>query len=121
MTPVISRKFLKLPKVLIYIVLGLSLALNAFLLNRPPGDLIKALGVIDGDTIVLDGKVRLRLRHVDAPELEYCGGEEAKKWLEDLVSGQNVRIEEKIMDQQGRPMALVYVGNSLIRTSSITF
>lgn len=105
-------------KILIYIVLAASLLLNAILLNRPAsGGTIKVLGVIDGDTLVLDGKVRLRLRHVDAPELEFCGGEAAKKQLEDLVSGQSVRIEEKIIDQKGRPMALVYVGSTLINQS----
>ncbi|MCJ7804169.1 hypothetical protein MUP35_00310, partial [Patescibacteria group bacterium] len=31
---------------------------------------IKVLGVIDGDTLVLEGKVRLRLRNIDAPELD---------------------------------------------------
>lgn len=98
-----------------YLLLTASLLLNAILLNRPVADSgIKVIGVIDGDTLVLDGKVRLRLRHVDAPELEFCGGGEAKKQLEDLVSGQSVRVEEKIMDQSGRPMALVYVGNTLI-------
>ncbi|PIU03991.1 hypothetical protein COT44_00510 [Candidatus Shapirobacteria bacterium CG08_land_8_20_14_0_20_39_18] len=35
---------------------------------------ILVLEVLDGDTILLDHDVRLRLRHVDAPELEFCGG-----------------------------------------------
>lgn len=104
-------------RVITYILLAVSLILNALLLTRPPGDLIKVIGVIDGDTIVLDGKVRLRLRHIDAPELEFCGGEEAKKQLEDLATGQSARIEEKIMDQSGRPMALVYIGSTLINQS----
>lgn len=101
-------------KPLIYVILAASLLLNAVLLNRPAGEAIKVLGVIDGDTIVLNGKVRLRLRHVDAPELEFCGGAEAKNLLTDLVDGKSVRVEEKIMDQRGRPMALVYAGDSLI-------
>lgn len=71
-------------------------------------------GVIDGDTLVLDGKVRLRLRHVDAPELEFCGGEEAKKLLEEMVVGKRVIIREKILDQKGRAMALVYAGKDLV-------
>lgn len=75
---------------------------------------IKVEGVIDGDTLVLDGKVRLRLRHADAPELEYCGGEEAKQLLSSLVEGERVRIRERILDQRGRPLALVYVGDTLV-------
>ena len=38
---------------------------------------ILVLEVIDGDTILLDGKVKLRLRHIDAPEVSDCKGEEA--------------------------------------------
>lgn len=104
-------------QVITYIFLAVSLILNAILLNRSeaaPGDAIKVIGVIDGDTLVLDGKVRLRLRHLDAPELKYCGGEAAKKLLEELVESKSVRVEEKIMDQRGRPMALVYLGKTLI-------
>ena len=101
-------KVLKLPTWLVVLLLIPYL----FLLPRAATrDDIKVLGVIDGDTLVLDGKVRLRLRHIDAPELEFCGGQEAKNLLTDLVKGKSVRVEEKIMDQQGRPMALVYVGS----------
>lgn len=75
---------------------------------------ISVLGVIDGDTIVLEGKTKLRLRNVDAPELELCGGKEAKEELEKLVSGKKVVIQEQIVDQWGRPMALVYVDKVLV-------
>lgn len=74
----------------------------------------KVIGVIDGDTLVLKGKVRLRLRHIDAPELEYCGGIEAKETLENLVLNKEIIFKEKIIDQMGRAMALVYLGNKLI-------
>ena len=58
------------------ILLFPSLALNAILIKKTNKSEqgIKVLGVIDGDTLVLDGKVRLRLRSVDAPELNFvCG------------------------------------------------
>lgn len=115
-----TRKLLKLPKLLTYMVLGLSLLLNIFLLNRPAssGDLL-VIGVIDGDTLVMDGKVRLRLRHLDAPELEFCGGEEAKDLLTQLVDQKKIRVEEKIMDQQGRPMALIYLDDTLINQTML--
>lgn len=110
---------LKLPEFskLTPIFLTASLILNAVLLSRPAGGGIRVIGVIDGDTLVLEGKVRLRLRHIDAPELAYCGGEEAKNLLTELVGGKSVRVEEKILDQQGRPMALIYAGNTLINQS----
>ncbi|MBU1200696.1 thermonuclease family protein [Patescibacteria group bacterium] len=101
-----------------WVVLGVSLLLNVYYVGvggLPKHDeSIAVEGVIDGDTLVLDGKVRLRLRHLDAPELEFCGGEEAKKLLEELVIGKRVIIRDKILDQRGRAMALVYVGKDLV-------
>jgi len=103
-------------KILPILFLVPSLLLNIFLLtNRSPHkNEIEVIGVVDGDTLVLEGKVRIRLRHVDAPELEYCGGGEAKKELERLVVGKRVRLEEQIPDQYGRSMAIIYSGNTLI-------
>src|SRR3989344_8862151 len=96
-------KVLKLPTWLVVLLLIPYL----FLLPRAATrDDIKVLGVIDGDTLVLDGKVRLRLRHIDAPELEFCGGQGAKDLLTRLVEGQTVVGSGKNLDQRGRPMAL---------------
>lgn len=94
----------------------ISLIFNIFQYsqNKSLSQGTKVIGVIDGDTIVLEGKVRLRLRHIDAPELEYCLGEESKKLLEKLVNNKSIIFKEKIIDQMGRAMALVYLGNTLI-------
>ncbi|MDP1721884.1 MAG: thermonuclease family protein [Candidatus Gottesmanbacteria bacterium] len=96
-----------------------SLILNAVLLGKKapdqiidPGVMVE--GVIDGDTIVVEPKTRVRLRHIDAPELEFCGGKEAKEALEKLVTGKRVRITEQVPDQRGRGMAFVYVGAVLV-------
>lgn len=93
-----------------------SLVLNVFLFQKiqKGSQGIKVIGVIDGDTLVLEGKVRLRLRYLDAPELEFCGGKEAKEKLESLVENKKVVLKERILDAQGRPMALVYVGHKLV-------
>ena len=102
---------------LLLIFLVPSVILNIFLLStraQPSKNEVKVIGVVDGDTLVLEGKVRVRLRHVDAPELKYCGGSEAKKALERLVVGKNVLLEEQIPDQYGRSMALIYNGNTLV-------
>jgi endonuclease YncB( thermonuclease family) len=99
-----------------FLLLIPSLIVNVFLFQKLPkeGEGIKVIGIIDGDTLVLEGKVRLRLRHVDAPELEFCGGKEAKEKLESLVQEKKVILKEQIIDQQGRPMALVYVKDKLV-------
>ncbi len=100
-----------------------SLVLNIFFLvnsNLLASSGIPVIGVIDGDTVVLEGKSRVRLRFIDAPEKGLCGYEEATKLLEKLVIGKSVRIEETIPDQYGRGMALVYVGNSLINKEMLS-
>lgn len=93
-----------------------SLILNGVLLLRkaPEKTGTLVIGVVDGDTLVLEGKVRVRLRYADAPELAYCGGKEAKAYLEKLVVGKKVVIDEQIPDQFGRGMAMVYEGSTLI-------
>ena len=42
----------------------------------------KVIEVIDGDSLTLASKQRVRLANLDAPELEFCGGIEAKNKLE---------------------------------------
>lgn len=95
-----------------------SLFLNLFLFQKLKQAEIKnmvgVLAVLDGDTLVLENKTRLRLRHLDAPELEFCGGKEAKEFLEKLVSSKKVVINQQIPDQQGRAMAFIYVNKTLI-------
>ncbi len=121
----IKKAFEKLTPKGLAIILGVflvpSIVLNFYLHKQSQvwRQDIKVEGVIDGDTLVLDGKVRLRLRHADAPELEYCGGEEAKQLLSQLVEGERVRIRERILDQRGRPLALVYVGDTLVNQEMI--
>ncbi len=75
---------------------------------------VTVLAVLDGDTIVLENKTRLRLREIDAPEPEYCGGKEAKALLEKLVKDKQVIIREQIPDQRGRGMAYVFAGNTFV-------
>jgi len=95
-----------------------SLILNFYFLTKQQiqksDQGILVIGIIDGDTLVLDGKVRLRLRQVDAPELDLCGGKKSKEFLEKLTKGKKITIQEKILDQRGRAMALVYIGNTLV-------
>ena len=92
------------------VALVVSVVLNVFLILRggPQGTEVGVEGVIDGDTIVLEGKGKIRLRYVDAPEMEFCGGRQVKEYLEGLVIEKRVRVEEQIPDQYGRGMALVY-------------
>lgn len=106
-------------KSIVQVILGvlfiISLSLNVYLgytINKQKKvNLVKVIGVIDGDTVVLENKTRLRLRQIDAPEIEYCGGVQAKELLSSYVQDKSVRIEEQIPDQTGRAMALLSMGN----------
>ncbi|MFH0749436.1 MAG: thermonuclease family protein [Candidatus Gottesmanbacteria bacterium] len=113
MTAKSSRVAYSLP---LLVLLFSSLILNLVLLKKNTPERIgtSVIGVIDGDTVVLEGKVRVRLRYIDAPEPEFCGGKEAQDALEKLVVGKKVIIEEQIPDQYGRGMAMVYEGNILV-------
>lgn len=99
----------------------ISVVLNVFLLFRGsvPASGVKVIGVIDGDTVVLEGKSRVRLRYVDAPEEGLCGYKQASDELERLVMGKTVRIEETVPDTYGRGMSLVYVVNTLINKEMV--
>lgn len=98
------------------LVLIPSVVLNIFLSGKlkKSKEGIKVVGVIDGDTIVLEGKVKLRLRSVDAPELDYCLGQEARDFVVGLVEGKKVLVREQIYDVRGRPMSLIYVNGRLV-------
>lgn len=114
----------KLFPLLGFILLIPSLFLNLYFLNKSQSTLnsqtgILVIEVLDGDTVLLEGKVKLRLRDVDAPELEFCGGEEAKNLLTDLVKDKRVTIKEQIIDTWGRPMALVYHGETLVNAEML--
>jgi len=75
--------------------------------------------VLDGDTIVIEDGVKIKLSNLDAPELERCGGKEAKAFLESLIKDKNVGIKILGIDVYKRPLAWVYQNGKLINESMI--
>jgi micrococcal nuclease len=73
--------------------------------------------VIDGDTLVLQGGVRVRVLGIDAPEMEKEGrpadflAHKAKAALRDLTLGQTVRLEydRQRYDHYGRLLAYLFL------------
>lgn len=80
---------------------------------------IRVIGVLDGDTITIEGKTRFRLRGIDAPEANLCGGKEAEEVLRRLIGSKRIRVEEEIIDKWGRPMGMVYVREKLINLEMV--
>jgi endonuclease YncB( thermonuclease family) len=73
----------------------------------------KVVGVSDGDTItVLDdmdqGKFRIRLDKIDAPEKKQAFGNKAKQFLSTLIFGKKVSIRFKSIDNYGRVLGIIY-------------
>lgn len=84
-------------------------------------------GVVDGDTIVLDGNEKVRLIGVDTPEIKDTRkpvqyfGQEAYRFTKSLVEGKKVRLEydwEK-KDKYGRTLAYVYLEDGTFLNAEI--
>lgn len=69
------------------------------------------LHVADGDTITVvnrDGRFRVRLRGIDAPEKAQAYGQEARRQLASVLKGQDVRIVYSERDRYGRVVGTVF-------------
>lgn len=76
--------------------------------------------VIDGDTIELSTKQKIRLDNIEAPDKNKCGYEESRKKLEELALGKKVvKVEGKYVDQYGRLLGLVYTDDYLINLEMV--
>src|SRR3990172_8923697 len=73
---------------------------------------MRVMRVIDGDTFVVKTGERVRLVGLDAPETGSCGAEEAKVYLEGLISGKLIRLAGDDRDSWGRRLGFVTAGNT---------
>jgi endonuclease YncB( thermonuclease family) len=89
---------------------------------QPPPQKARVIKVIDGDTLVLESKARVRLLGIDAPEMEREGrpaefqAHQAKAYLAQLVEGKEVRLEYGPLryDQYGRLLAHVFLADNTL-------
>ena len=84
---------------------------------RPVGETYyRVKKVYDGDTILLDNRIKIRFLGINTPEVESgrkegeVGGREAKEWLEKLLTGKKVRLETDLdkKDKYGRTLAHLF-------------
>lgn len=83
-----------------FLILIPSLLLNYYFWQKTDGPESGSLviNVLDGDTFVLETSQRVRLASLNAPEVNLCGGQEAKEKLNSLVMGKRVVLREPVVD-----------------------
>lgn len=84
---------------------------NSKLNDALSGELVKVIRIVDGDTIIIDGELEVRVSGYNAPEENSPGYIEATKALSKLLTHKKVRLYfgEQQKDQYGRLLANVYV------------
>lgn len=74
----------------------------------------RAMRVIDGDTFETEERQLIRLTGIDAPELNSCGGKEAKQALGKLVLNKNLYVKVIYRDSGMRLISHVYNDKGLV-------
>ena len=72
----------------------------------------EVLRVIDGDSIIVkndDGKFPIRIKYIDAPEIQQKHGKESKDFLSNLISGKSIFISSPYKDRYSRYLSDVYI------------
>ena len=94
-------------------VLGLLAVINS-LQTQLKLTTYKVARVIDGDTFETEDRSIIRFDTLNAPELANCGGPEAKKALEKLISGKRVSLKSQARDVNGRQIASGWIEDTWI-------
>ncbi|MBR7146055.1 MAG: thermonuclease family protein [Lentisphaeria bacterium] len=79
----------------------------------------KVIGVTDGDTVTVSddmdqGKFRIRLDKIDAPEKKQAFGNKSKQYLSGLIFGKKVSVRFKAVDRYGRILGVIYLDGTEI-------
>jgi micrococcal nuclease len=104
------------------IVPTITLTLGATTTATYEAELVTVARVVDGDTIVLEDKRKLRYIGINSPESVdprrpvQCFGEEASEYNKSLVEGQTVRLEKDVSetDKYGRLLRYVYINDQMV-------
>ncbi len=77
--------------------------------------------VVDGDTITVEGGLRVRLIGIDAPERDEECYIEAKEYLKSMILHKEVDLETDITDkdQYGRSLRYVWLDNKLVNAEIV--
>ena len=95
------------------IILSLVLLIPHYVLSEEYEAVV--LKVIDGDTIYIksdNGRKKVRLRHIDAPEIRQSYGKEAKIFLDKQIDGKKIIVNSDYKDRYGRDLGDIFVYNN---------
>ena len=71
----------------------------------------RVLRVIDGDSVIVENnnnEITLRLKYIDAPELNQSFGKESKSFLQKLVSHKDIHVSSSYKDRYGRSLSEIF-------------
>jgi len=77
--------------------------------NAADTSLHYVVDVIDGDTIEIEGEIRVRLLGIDAPEKDECYYSSSKQVLDNLIGKQKIKLEKDIADKDRYDRLLRYL------------
>jgi len=111
------------------LILVMAVLLSRYAIDRPQRDAApssldpaRVERVVDGDTLLLADRTRVRLIGVDTPETVKPDtppepwGAEASQFTREFIAAGSVRLEfdEERLDQHGRTLAYVWVGDQML-------
>ncbi len=70
--------------------------------------------IVDGDTVYVDYKEKVRFVGVNTPEIGTAGAQEAKDYVADRIKDKQVYLDvddKKQQDKYGRTLAVIYIDN----------
>ncbi len=84
----------------------------------------RIIRVYDGDTAILldeqgERRYRVRFYGIDAPEAAQTSGPESGDYLRDLIEGKEVKLEIMDVDQYGRQVAKVFLGDQYVNLAMV--
>lgn len=110
---------------LLFVFLGSALVTNRHS-PPPPADRNewRVARVNDGDTVTcIDDRKesrRIRLKNIDAPELAQPDGQASRAALQEKLSGGRVRVEGEDIDQYGRLLGTLWIGERNINLEMVS-
>ncbi len=98
-----------------------NIKLKNILLPEPKEGMYKVTKVLDGDTVVLETGEKFRYLGIDAPESNDRWGPEAKKFNEEMVLNQKIKVEldKTKLDKYGRILGYIWIDNVLVNEALV--